>query len=182
VGQLYFLIFSNRNCGRLNSSVQMDTCSELSSDDGGSTHLWNVGRQSFYTAVQLRRQLWTSYSPPWELEISQMDTFNTSVWWHHFVWMLAGQEIAMSHRHFVLRAWHFTHASEWPLTCVQAGYLGSCLLVSNPDCSSLVWQLTSFIVGECKCGLSISGPLTFWSRNSSKYHLRIESLPQRSTG
>jgi hypothetical protein len=29
-------------------------------DDGGSTHLWNVSRQSFYTAVQPRRQLWTS--------------------------------------------------------------------------------------------------------------------------
>jgi hypothetical protein len=29
-----------------------------------------IGRQSFYTAVQPRRQLWTSYSPPWELEIS----------------------------------------------------------------------------------------------------------------
>jgi hypothetical protein len=29
-------------------------------DDGGSTHLWNVGWQSFYTAVQPRRQLWTS--------------------------------------------------------------------------------------------------------------------------
>jgi hypothetical protein len=28
-------------------------------DDGGSTHLWNVGRQLFYTAVQPRRQLWT---------------------------------------------------------------------------------------------------------------------------
>jgi hypothetical protein len=28
-------------------------------DDGGSTHLWNIGRQSFYTAVQPRRQLWT---------------------------------------------------------------------------------------------------------------------------
>jgi hypothetical protein len=39
-------------------------------DDGGSTHLWNVSRQSIYTAVQPRRQLWTSYSPPWELEIS----------------------------------------------------------------------------------------------------------------
>jgi hypothetical protein len=42
-------------------------CSELSSeiycrvipDDGDSTHLWNVGRQSFYTAVYPRRQLWT---------------------------------------------------------------------------------------------------------------------------
>jgi hypothetical protein len=31
-------------------------------DDGGSTHLWNVGRQSFYTAVYPRRQLWTSES------------------------------------------------------------------------------------------------------------------------
>jgi hypothetical protein len=27
-------------------------------DDGGSTHLWNVGRQSFYTAVHPRRQFW----------------------------------------------------------------------------------------------------------------------------
>jgi hypothetical protein len=40
------------------------------SDDGGSTHLWNVGRQSFYTAVHPKRQFWTSYSPPWKLEIS----------------------------------------------------------------------------------------------------------------
>jgi hypothetical protein len=39
-------------------------------DDGGSTHLWNVGQQLFYTAVHPRRQFWTSYSPPWELEIS----------------------------------------------------------------------------------------------------------------
>jgi hypothetical protein len=35
-------------------------CSELSSDDGGSTHLWNVGRQLFYTAVYPRRQFWTT--------------------------------------------------------------------------------------------------------------------------
>jgi hypothetical protein len=35
-------------------------------------HLWNACRQSFYTAVQPRRQLWTSYSPPWELEIIRM--------------------------------------------------------------------------------------------------------------
>jgi hypothetical protein len=30
-------------------------------DDGGSTHLWNVGRQSFYTAVYPRRQLWIQF-------------------------------------------------------------------------------------------------------------------------
>jgi hypothetical protein len=28
-------------------------------DDGGSMHLWNVGRQLFYTAVHPRRQFWT---------------------------------------------------------------------------------------------------------------------------
>jgi hypothetical protein len=39
-------------------------------DDGGSTYLWNVSRQLFYTAVHPRRQFWTSYSPPWEHEIS----------------------------------------------------------------------------------------------------------------
>jgi hypothetical protein len=38
-------------------------------DDGGSTYLWNVGRQLFYTVVHPRRQFWTSYSPPWGLEI-----------------------------------------------------------------------------------------------------------------
>jgi hypothetical protein len=31
--------------------------------------------QSFYTAVYLRRQLWTSYSPLWELEISQKNNY-----------------------------------------------------------------------------------------------------------
>jgi hypothetical protein len=35
----------------------------------------SVGRQSFYTAVYPRRQLWTSYSPPWELEFSQSQPF-----------------------------------------------------------------------------------------------------------
>jgi len=30
-------------------------------DDGGSTHLRNVGRQSFYTAVYPRRQFWTNF-------------------------------------------------------------------------------------------------------------------------
>jgi hypothetical protein len=37
-------------------------------DDGGSTHIWNVGRQLFYAAVHPRRQFWTSYSPPWNLK------------------------------------------------------------------------------------------------------------------
>jgi hypothetical protein len=46
--------------------------SEHRPDDGGSTYLWNVGRQLFYTAVHPRRQFWTSYSPPWELEISHV--------------------------------------------------------------------------------------------------------------
>jgi hypothetical protein len=35
-------------------------CIMIIPDDGGSTHLWNVGQQSFYTAVYPRRQLWTS--------------------------------------------------------------------------------------------------------------------------
>jgi hypothetical protein len=51
------------------------TCARIFRDDGGSTHLWNVGRQLFYTAVHPRRQFWTSYSPPWELEISHVPEF-----------------------------------------------------------------------------------------------------------
>jgi hypothetical protein len=41
-------------------------------DDGGSTYFWNVGRRLFYTAVHPRIQIWTSYSPPWELETSHV--------------------------------------------------------------------------------------------------------------
>jgi hypothetical protein len=40
-------------------------------DYGGSTYLWNVGRQLFYTAVHPRRQIWTSPSVcvfPWRSE------------------------------------------------------------------------------------------------------------------
>jgi hypothetical protein len=40
----------------------LTAASIIRDDDGGSTHLWNVGRQSFYTAVYPRRQLWTSQS------------------------------------------------------------------------------------------------------------------------
>jgi hypothetical protein len=48
-------------------------------DDEGSTHLWNVDRQLFYTAVHPRRQFWTSYSPPSELEISHRITSFTDM-------------------------------------------------------------------------------------------------------
>jgi len=41
-------------------------------DNGGSMYLWNVGRQLFCTAEHPRRQIWTSYSPPWKLEISHV--------------------------------------------------------------------------------------------------------------
>jgi hypothetical protein len=43
----------------LASLISFDFLGSLIPDDGGSTHLWNVGRQSFYTAVYPRRQLWT---------------------------------------------------------------------------------------------------------------------------
>jgi hypothetical protein len=33
---------------------------EYHPDDGGSTYFWNVGLQLFYTAVHIRRQIWTS--------------------------------------------------------------------------------------------------------------------------
>jgi hypothetical protein len=38
-------------------------------DDGGGTHLWNVGllHQDYMTLYP--RRLWSSYSPPWEPEV-----------------------------------------------------------------------------------------------------------------
>jgi hypothetical protein len=55
----------------LHGSTSQKTILNFIPDDGGSTYLFNVGRQLFYTAVHPRRQFWTSYSPPWELELSQ---------------------------------------------------------------------------------------------------------------
>jgi hypothetical protein len=46
-------------------------CPHHHPDDGGSTHLWNVGLLlRDYTALYLRRLL-SSYSPPWRPEISR---------------------------------------------------------------------------------------------------------------
>jgi hypothetical protein len=57
-------------------------CSELSSwmycrvkrlsTDVSEVRTASITRDEFYTAVHPRRQFWTSYSPPWELEISQV--------------------------------------------------------------------------------------------------------------
>jgi hypothetical protein len=66
-------------------------------DVGGSTYLWNVSRQLFYALIALmmeaartyeisvdnyftrqfipRSQIWTSYSPLWELEISHFGRY-----------------------------------------------------------------------------------------------------------
>jgi hypothetical protein len=71
VGQLWFQLFliTNFTCYRffwqtcfsyvrfqvLTAASMMFSC--LIPDDGGSTHLWNVGRSLFYTAVYPRRQL-----------------------------------------------------------------------------------------------------------------------------
>jgi hypothetical protein len=59
-----YFISRRRHAARRNVLV----CSELSS---GMYCRVKWGRQSSYTAVHPRRQFWTSYSPPCELEISQ---------------------------------------------------------------------------------------------------------------
>jgi hypothetical protein len=78
IGETVSLIFSlqqsycsfHRWCMRVERHGGMMFRISFWDDDGGSTHLWNVGRELFYTAVHPRRQFRTSYSPPWELEIS----------------------------------------------------------------------------------------------------------------
>jgi hypothetical protein len=60
-------------------------------------HPW----KSFYTTVYPRRQLWTSYSPPWELEISHtyvptqytnfiVDNLQISAFKHYDVYVTSG--------------------------------------------------------------------------------------------
>jgi hypothetical protein len=62
--------WSAQSTGLLYNQLSFLTRLTIRHDDGGSTHLWNVGRHLFdYTAVHPWR-LWTSYLAPWELEIS----------------------------------------------------------------------------------------------------------------
>jgi hypothetical protein len=73
-----------------NNSFEQHFLSEISSshggeydveyDDGGSTHLWNVGRQSFYTAVHPRRQFWTTLSKLWFI-LSRLELGRYCNWW-----------------------------------------------------------------------------------------------------
>jgi hypothetical protein len=61
-----------RRCRGAPSSGRRVSCTLLTRrpDDGGSKHLWNVGKLlPDYTAQQPRRQP-SSYSPPWEPQIS----------------------------------------------------------------------------------------------------------------
>jgi hypothetical protein len=71
---LNFVPNSTQSCLKHAQFVSATLARQLSDDrpdDGGSTYLWNVGRHPIKnTAVHTRRQFWTSYSPPWELEIS----------------------------------------------------------------------------------------------------------------
>jgi hypothetical protein len=60
-------------------------CSLVDRRSRGSTHVWNVGLlKRDYMALYLRRLL-SSYSPPWESEISQSKTtFNFSSFYEYF--------------------------------------------------------------------------------------------------
>jgi hypothetical protein len=100
-------------------------------DDGGSTHLWNVGRQSFYMAVYPRRQLWTSYSLPWELEISQVSILNYKDYGGHKI--LSGDQ---------------SQCEEWP-NFINTWSLLSETLVFNLILKSLItWE--NFIAFICR--------------------------------
>jgi hypothetical protein len=42
-------------------------------DDGGNTHLWNVGRPRFENTAVHPRRLWTSYEAPSSLDVASVD-------------------------------------------------------------------------------------------------------------
>jgi hypothetical protein len=49
--------------------------------DGGSTYIWNVGRQLFYTAVHPRRQIWSLYLLFWLIRLLPIVTEEcTEIW------------------------------------------------------------------------------------------------------
>jgi hypothetical protein len=105
---------------------------------GGSTYLWNVGRQSFYTAVYPRRQLWTSGDFSSDLTLSDFflwgyykDTVYSTNPWSLGNWdtILNRQLPTLTHKHFAvctrcskkgvclsLRSWTFS-ASTVKLFC-----------------------------------------------------------------
>jgi hypothetical protein len=64
--------------------------------DGGSTHLWNVGRQLFYTAVYPRKQFWTC-----QLELSKgkhCRSVPCNCSWDHFCLSECKHDIVTAHK------------------------------------------------------------------------------------
>jgi hypothetical protein len=95
-------------------------------DDGGSTHLWNVGRQLFYTVVYPRRQLWTSY---WK----KLRTFS------------APNDLPNNLLKYCIRAWsHSVHCNMFSLNWsnIQPVFLKFSLTICNV--SSSVWECVIF--------------------------------------
>jgi hypothetical protein len=68
-------------------------------NDGGSTYLWNVGWQLFYTAVHPRRQIWTSSESDSRVKrtssrmhLSPMDEMSVKKQSHNNLWTRKGGE------------------------------------------------------------------------------------------
>jgi hypothetical protein len=79
------IIVDRRFRGAYCSEVR--TASIIIPDNGGSMHLWNVGRQLFYTAVHPRRQFWTLICSLFNDDLSVTQDYFTSnekvlrEWW-----------------------------------------------------------------------------------------------------
>jgi hypothetical protein len=91
--------WSAQSTGLLNN--QRSFCTRLTHrpEDGGSTHLWNVGRHPTKNMAVHPRRFWASYLTPWELEIPQSEQLTPPTGPH---WL------AYSHKHW---AWAGTRTS-----------------------------------------------------------------------
>jgi hypothetical protein len=94
-------------------------------DDGGSTHLWNVGRQLFYTSVHPRRQFWTYLHFQFNLKYirSEYFSYREVTYWQCFISNLI-------FTHFLVRT-RCVSAPVGPSSVVPQAVIYSCKQYTN---------------------------------------------------
>jgi hypothetical protein len=93
------------------------TAMSYNPDDGGNKHLWDVGQLLRYYKAQYSRRLSSSYSPPWEPEISIL--------------------ILSSHLSLVIPSFHYT--SGFPTKIVHA------FLIIDIIKEYLIWKVSAVV-------------------------------------
>jgi hypothetical protein len=109
--------------------------------DGGSKHIWNVGKLlPDYTEQQPRRQP-SSYSPPWEPEISHINIFPYDVAFNLIIFHVCPYKYIYKQMH---KYFFYMKYSKWLLsTLIQPWSLGR---PACPDFCTILYNSAELIV------------------------------------